>query len=209
MSEGEGNSASSDLSKTDPIYTVVYPRRRSFLGTLVLGLLVGGLLVGAGVFAVGGNLSSPTPSGAATAPSPTPFNVTLTVAMNPLNGWPQYTPANFSIPRGEVTITIVDDDVPMSFPGCNCNVTGTLGNVEYVNGTATHLVSNANVAHTFDVPSLGINVLSPAMSTVTFTAFFNQTGTFSWICEAPCGAASPTAPPMGVPGYMAGTISVV
>lgn len=209
MSEGEGNSASSALSKTDPIYTVVYPRRHSFLGTLVLGLLVGALLVGAGVFAMGATLSSPSPSGASSPPSTTPFNLTLTVAMNPINGWPQYTPSNFSIPRGEVTITIVDDDVPMSFPGCNCNVTGTLGNVEYVNGTATHVVSNANVAHTFDVVSLGINVLSPAMSTVTFTAFFNQTGTFTWVCEAPCGSTGGTAPPMGIPGYMTGTITVV
>jgi len=209
MSEGEGNSASLTLSRTDPIYTVVYPRRRSLLGTLVLGLLVGGILVGAGVFALGGSVSNPGTTGSSSPAATTPFNVTLTVAINPLNGWPQYTPANFSVPRGEVTITIVDDDVPMSFPGCNCNVSGTLGNVEYINGTATNVVSNANVAHTFDVPSLGINVLSPAMSTVTFTVFFNQTGTYAWMCEAPCGGASPTAPPMGVPGYMVGTITVV
>ncbi len=191
----------------DPIYQVIYPPTRTKTRFLALGLVLGLVVAGGGFLAFGSALA---PAPAAT-PSETagPSHVVLTIAINPITGWPQYTPANFSVGKGEVTITIVDDDVPMAFPGCQCNVSGTLGGVELINGTPTALVSNTNVAHTFDVPSLGINVLSPAETVVTFSAYFNETGSFTWMCVAPCGGASPTAPPMGVPGYMTGTITVV
>ena len=190
----------------DPVYTVVYPSSRTKLDFLALGLVLGLLVAGIGAYTMVAPQSS---TGNSRSGVSAPSNLTLTVAINLRNGWPQYTPANFTLPTGAVTITIVDDDAPMNFPGCQCNVSGTTGGVEYVNGTPLHVVPSTNIAHTFDVPSLGINVVSPGMSEVTFTAYFNETGTFTWMCEAPCGTVTPTGPPMGVPGYMTGTISVV
>ncbi len=134
----------------------------------------------------------------------------LTIQINSTTGMPQYTPANFSVARGELFVTIVDRDLPASWAGCACNVTGTQGNVESVNGSApVSQVSWTAVAHTFSIPSLGVNVLSPAQTTVTFSLWLNATGSFSWMCMDPCGSDGYTGEPMGMPGYMAGTMTVV
>lgn len=144
----------------------------------------------------------------APAPLAAPAHMYLTVQINPETGWPQYSPANFTVPAGAVIFTIVDYDSPMNWTGCACNVTGTVGGTETVNGTSLSVVPNANVAHTFSIPSLHLNVLSPGMSTVTFTADLTHAGTFTWYCETPCGTNGYTGGPMGTPGYMTGTITV-
>ena len=41
-------------------------------------------------------------------------------------------------------------------------------------------------------------------ATVTFFAYFNETGTFTWNCEAPCDPFS-----MATDGFMTGTMTVV
>ena len=189
----------------DPVYSVLYPSAHTKLSFLALGLALGLAVAGVGAYSV---VSAQAPGPLIGAPSLS-TNLTLTIAINLQNGWPQYTPANFSVPSGRVSLTIVDDDAPMYFPGCLCAVTGTVGNLEHVNGTPLHTLNDSNIAHTFDVPALGLNVLSPGMSVVTFTTYFNETGTFSWTCEAPCGTLTPEGPPMGVPGYMTGTITVL
>ena len=170
-----------------------------------VALLAALSVVIAGGIAIG---SEGTTSGA----SPPSFAVSylnLSIDINATTGWPQYTPANFSVPSGEVFVSITDNDVPASWSGCLCNVTGTQGNVESINGSApVSLVDGQVVAHTFTVPSLGINVLSPAQSTVTFTLWLNQTGAFTWQCDDPCGADGYTGAPMGLPGYMSGTFTV-
>jgi hypothetical protein len=136
--------------------------------------------------------------------------VNLTVSINATTGWPQYTPANFSVSEGRVVLTIVDHDAPMNWSACDCRVAGTVGSVEYVNGTPETEVGSANVAHTFSVGPLGINILSPGASVVTATLELDQTGTFEWNCLAPCGAGSDPydSPPMGAAGYMSGTMTV-
>lgn len=169
----------------------------AFVVFLVLGALAGGIL---------GYLSRG-PTFAATTPT-APDHLYLTVQINPQTGWPQYSPANFTVPRGEAVVTIVDYDAPMAWDACPCVVTGTAGNVETVNGTALHDVSKANVAHTFYVQSLGIFAYSPGLSTVSFTVWFNETGTFTWVCVTPCGTNGYTGGPMSTPGYMRGTITV-
>jgi len=135
----------------------------------------------------------------------------LSIQINATNGWPQYVPANFTVPAGRVIVTIVDHDMPMNWSQCPCVVNGTAGNVEDINGTPYHVVPSSNVAHTFNIPALGIAVYSPGQSVVTFTLYLNQTGSFVWACIAPCGAGSDpySTPPMGVPGYMMGTLTVV
>jgi hypothetical protein len=150
--------------------------------------------------------------GSASAPKavgPTgPSYLYLTIQLNPTTGMPQYSPANFTVLQGEVIVTISDFDTPVAWDGCTCNVTGTVGNTELVNGSATRDVSSANVAHTFTVPALGLNVLSPGESTIVFTAYFNATGVFQWFCEDPCGADGVTGAPMGTNGYMQGALTV-
>lgn len=134
----------------------------------------------------------------------------LTIAVNSTTGWPQYSPANFSLPSGTVEVTIADHDMPMSWTGCACEVTGTVGGVETVNGAAESVVPSSNVAHTFTIGAFGLNVLSPGGSVVTFSLDLPSAGTYVRYCMAPCGGGDPYgSPPMGTPGYMTGTMTVL
>lgn len=169
----------------------------------VVGITIVAASFGVGYLGASMTSGPPAPASASSAPT----DLYLTININPYTGWPQYTPANFSVPEGTVMVTITDYDAPGNWSGCLCNVTGTVGGIETVNGTPTSDVSSANVAHSFDIPALGLNVVSPGLSTVTFTLQLNQTGTYTWYCMAPCGY--PPEGPMGVPGYMTGTMTVV
>ena len=178
-------------------------RDSDWFGTVALVLAVLVVFVGGFAVAAEGN------QGAAAVVPATVSYLNLTIAINASTGMPQYSPANFSVPRGQVLVTINDHDLPAAWPGCACNVTGTQGNVESINGSASvSEVSWTAVAHTFSIPALHINVLSPAQSTVTFTLWLNQTGAFNWMCLDPCGADGFTGVPMGEVGYMAGTMTV-
>lgn len=150
------------------------------------------------------------PAANPTEPSGPAVYVNLTVSINPLNGWPQFSPANFTVPAGWVVFTIVDKDAPMSWSECPCPVKGTSGGVELINGTSVGRVGAANVAHTFNIPALGLQVLSPGQSVVQFSLDVTQSGEYIWYCFAPCGTgADPyNTPPMDVPGYMTGTMTV-
>ena len=136
--------------------------------------------------------------------------VNLSIDINPLNGWPQYSPANFTVPTGLVEFTIVDNDSPVNWSECPCPVGGTIGGVEYINGTSVGRVASTNVAHTFNIPVLGLQVLSPGLSTVQFTIDVLQPGEYIWYCFAPCGTGTDpyNTPPMDTPGYMTGTMTV-
>jgi plastocyanin len=174
-------------------------------------LVAGGLAFGVVMLMVVWTAVAAASSGSSSAPEAPPAgaaNMYLTIQINPENGMPQYSPANFTIPTGEVVFTIVDYDVAASWDGCTCNVTGTVGGTETVNGTSYAVVPSSDVSHSFDIPSLGLNVLSPGMSTVTFTLDVTQAGTYTWYCEMPCGADGYTGDPMGEPGFMTGTMTV-
>ncbi|MGB6501083.1 MAG: hypothetical protein WBG19_06765 [Thermoplasmata archaeon] len=163
-------------------------------------------------FGIGAGLVVSLPSNTgSTTPGPiVPAYENLTVSINSVNGWPQYSPANFTLPTGEVIFTITDEDMPMNWSGCGCVVTGTPGDIEYINGTPAHVVNASDVAHTFNVPALGLSIYSPGMTVVRFTVLLLSAGKVSWFCMAPCGAGTNpyTSPPMGVKGYMAGTITI-
>lgn len=176
---------------------------RTFLTYFVAGTLV--------AFGTTAGLVVAIPPPAAPGGSPlTTSYVNLTVSINPVNGWPQYSPANFTVPTGLVVFTITDKDMAMNWTGCGCVVTGTVDGLEYINGSATHVVRSSNVAHTFNVPNLGLSVYVPGQSTVHFTVNLQNPGVFSWFCTAPCGAgANPySTPPMGTPGYMTGSMTI-
>jgi hypothetical protein len=151
----------------------------------------------------------PASSGPPPITGPTTYeNLSVNIAPN---GWPQYTPANFTIHIGIVIFSIVDNDSPTNWTGCPCPVLGTIGDIEYVNGTPIHNVSSNNVAHSFNVPDLNLAVYSPGGNTTTFSVDITRTGEFVWFCVVPCGVgADPyNTPPMNVLGYMTGTITVV
>ena len=179
---------------------------RTLLSYFVAGTLVS-LAVGVGLIVA--FPIQPAASGPPLVTGP-PEYVNLSITIDPNNGWPQYSPANFTIAPGEVIFTIVDNDSPMYWPVCPCSVSGTVGGVELVNGTPIHVVSPDNVAHSFNIPALNLAVYSPGQNTTQFTVDITRSGEFVWLCVVPCGTgADPyTTPPMGVPGFMTGTISV-
>lgn len=151
------------------------------------------------------------PAGSTTNPLAGPVSyVNLSINVAASNGWPQYSPANFSVPTGTVIFTIVDNDSPMQWNGCPCSVGGTVDGQELINGTSVGVIPAANVAHSFNVPELGIQIMSPGQSIVQFTVALERTGQFVWFCIVPCGTgADPyNTPPMGVPGWMTGTMTV-
>jgi hypothetical protein len=173
------------------------------------------VLVSFGVGYLGSALAPrATPSGPGTgtaAPgSGAPTVIYLTINANPITGTPQYTPANFTVPRGTVQFVITNYDVGDNWSGCTCRVSGTVGNVEQINGVTYSEVPSSDVSHTFTIPSLGENVAVPGESTVTFAIQFTSGGYFTWLCNAPCGAGDnpATTDPMGEAGFMAGTITV-
>ena len=175
---------------------------------VVVGLVLGlGSLAGIAYWSA----LAPAPANSAVTQGGThPFYLNLTIVIDPATGAPRYTPANFTVPKGEVVVTIINQDMGEAWSACPCNVTGTVGNVETVNGTTMHAVPSDNISHTFDVPVLGINVLVPAQSSVSFTVDFVHSGSFTWVCEMPCGQGTDGASsaPMGEAGWMTGTLNV-
>jgi hypothetical protein len=142
----------------------------------------------------------------------------------------------FAVPAAtKVNITIEGYD------GCTAlrnpvwgKVTGTIGAVEYVNGSPVSQLnswSGCNVQHTFTMAGLGINVpiaspptlkeenalcgTSPCTSgpheVVTFSFMTPaKGGTFRWQCIVPCGGGyvDGNGGPMATPGYMSGQMEV-
>ena len=133
--------------------------------------------------------------------------------------------ANLSVPANAlIQLTIVSYDTPT--PGSTSQegkVGGTVGNSIYViNGTVASMtdvsmqwgmnvtsVPGSSLAHTFSIPSLGINVPIPGGDTVTAYLRFDQKGVFQWMCQTPCGLwPNGTTGAMSEAGWMEGQITV-
>jgi hypothetical protein len=141
----------------------------------------------------------------------------------------------FSVPAGsriDMTILGYDGCTPLRNPLWG-QVTGTVGNVEYVNGkpvSALNSWSQCSVGHTFSVPQLGINVpmASPGNPNASLCASSPCTtgphevmrfsfmtprsgGVFIWQCRVPCGGGflDGFGGPMQTLGFMTGSITVV
>ncbi len=174
----------------------------------VAGVLAVAVVVMAGVLLV----AFPNTGGQVTTtstPGQTSY-VNLSIAINGTTGWPQYSPVIFAVPAGEVVFTITDHDAVANWTGCPCAVKGTVNGIETINGTPYSTVPTSNVAHTFAIPALGLNVLSPGQSVVSFTVDLTNAGSFSWFCMSPCGTGPGgfTGGPMSAPGYMNGTMTI-
>ena len=94
------------------------------------------------------------------------------------------------------------DSAPTALPdGSPYNA--VTGGTETVNGAAVTTVANADIAHTFTIPELGINVPLPkspegGVTTIVFTFKVDKAGTYVWRCFTPCGGD-----PKGMGGAMA------
>jgi hypothetical protein len=140
----------------------------------------------------------------------------------------------FKVPAGsriDVTIYGYDGCTPLRNPYWG-KVTGTIGDVEYVNGKPMSQLnswSGCNVGHTFSIPGIDLNVpmaspgltanlcgTSPCTSgpheTVTFSFMSPRTtGTYFWQCRVPCGGGfiDGFGGPMQTIGFMTGNMEVV
>jgi hypothetical protein len=129
------------------------------------------------------------------------------------DGWPAVAPADIHVRAGAtVTITIREYDDMVTPLADNSPFLEVMGGTETVNGKRVTSVSNQEIAHTFTVPSLGINVPLPIAgmgsmgsmnggdgpTTVRFTFHAPATpGTYLWLCATPCGTG-----PYGISGAM-------
>lgn len=189
-------------------------RLRSSLALLAsLGVLV----AGCGTVASGSGANPPMASSAG-APVVMRTMTIVTGKMDGRPGWPKFTSPQWSAIKGStVTLTIVSDDdgtAPLTSNSPFTRVNGTTTGTEWVNGKPVRTVPAQDIAHTFTVPMLGLNLpipAAPAGGAVTVKATFKvpKSGIFTWQCEAPCGTgASGWAGPMMTPGYMEGAIHV-
>jgi hypothetical protein len=134
-------------------------------------------------------------------------------------GWPKYTHPFWTVKKGDlVVLTIRSYDTgasPLSKDSPYGQVLGTVNGKEQVDGKWVKSIPDAQVAHTFTVPGLGLNIVVPAVPAhhkfVTVVAEFKaaKAGVFDWQCEAPCGTTSSGwGGPMLTPGWMQGAVTV-
>jgi hypothetical protein len=131
-------------------------------------------------------------------------------------------PATITLPaNATVTLTIKGyDDGGGTVPAAYAKVTGTVGNTETVNGTQeSSFKASGQIAHTFTVTGLGLNIpvvaatdqgstVVPSVTVVTFKTPA-KAGTYSWQCYQPCGTGSAGwGGPMATPGWMMGTLQI-
>jgi hypothetical protein len=140
----------------------------------------------------------------------------------------------FKVPAGsKIDMTI------LGYDGCTPlrnqvfgQVTGTIGGVEDVNGKPVKVInswSGCNVAHTFSIPGINLNVpmASPSLTanlcgtspctsgpheTMTFSFMSPRTtGEYFWQCRIPCGGGfiDGFGGPMQTIGFMTGNMEVV
>jgi hypothetical protein len=120
------------------------------------------------------------------------------------DGWPAVAPADIHMRAGAtVVITISEYDDMVTPLADRSPFLQVMGGTETVNGKRVTSVSNSEIAHSFTVPALGINVPLPKASedgatTVRFTFRAPDTpGTYLWLCVTPCGDG-----PYGIGGAM-------
>ncbi|MDA8343408.1 MAG: hypothetical protein M0007_14475 [Actinomycetota bacterium] len=188
------------------------------------------MLVAAGALAAGGALtacsSNSSASNTTTAPPPVTVHLATVVmdgGMVNHSGWPMYQPSDMTVPKGAtVDMTIYSYDTGTApLPANMAIYTKAAGVTDLTEGgQPVTTVAASDVAHTFTVPQLGINVpfgvaptaaanseQKPLVVTFTFTA--SKSGTFTWKCMAPCGSGSDgMGGPMATMGYMEGTLTV-
>ena len=130
--------------------------------------------------------------------------------------------ANISLPANRLIKLVIvnydDGNATLEVPSDNV-VSGTTGGTIFVASNdninasqgASGIVVNGGqtlssvpmdeVAHTFTVPSLKLNIPVPLSSTVVAYFTVAKAGTYLWFCETACGDAA-----MSTPGWMLGSL---
>jgi hypothetical protein len=193
---------------------------RKPLKMLAVGLMVGAVAVSAS--ACGGSKSGAAAAPAAKAKT---VNISLTGKIDTDKGaagtftskehWPAMAPSDITFGKGDtVVLTIKEyDDAPTALPAGSPYGTVSGGTMT-VNGVAGTAVTNANIAHTFTIAALGINVpLTKApeggVSTTVFTFTVDKAGSYTWSCMTPCGGgADGMTGSMATKGWMKGNVIV-
>ena len=126
-------------------------------------------------------------------------------------GWPAMFPADIHVKAGATVVITIKEYDDMVTPVASLSpYLKVMGGTESVNGKPVTSVGNNEIAHTFTIPSLGINVPLPIASmggpmgsmggptTVRFTFRAPAAaGTYLWLCVTPCGTG-----PYGIAGAM-------
>jgi hypothetical protein len=204
------------------IATVVSHRKP--LQMIGVGLIVGAIAVTAS--ACGGSSSGATaPAAVKAAPVAKTVNIEMIGKIDADKGptgtftskehWPAMAPSDLTFGKGDtVVLTIKEyDDAPTALPAGSPYGT-VAGGTMTVNGVAGTSVTNANIAHTFSIPSLGINVpLTKApeggVSTTVFTFTVDKAGSYTWRCFTPCGGgADGMTGSMATKNWMQGNVIV-
>lgn len=147
----------------------------------------------------------------------TTYNVLTVIetgAIDHRNG-PEFLPGSFHFPaHATVHMTVISfDDGPAPAPGYT-SIKGVVGNAVTLNGKMVKSIEVDDIAHTFTVPGLGLNVPIPAAPagkyvTVSFTFHTGGKGSYTWQCYAQCGAGkSGWGYPMTTNGMMRGSVTI-
>lgn len=116
---------------------------------------------------------------------------------------------------GNASLVIPNDNVVSGtangtiFVASDGNINSSQGpNGIRINGGQTlSTVPADEVAHTFTVPALNLNIPIPLSSTVVAYFTVSQSGTYVWFCETACGfGSSGTEGAMVAPGWMTGSL---
>jgi hypothetical protein len=139
----------------------------------------------------------------------------------PPHGYAAYLPSTvLVVPAHQlVSVTIRNfdlDPTPEPPDSPYARVRGTAGGVAYADGTAYTSLDRTDIAHTFTIKRLGLNVPIPGDSangeryvSVTFRFRTGAAGAYAWGCFAPCGDGPDRhGGPMADEAYMRGTLFV-
>ena len=87
------------------------------------------------------------------------------------------------------------------------NASQTASGISIKGGVSTSSVPADQIAHTFTVPSLGLNVPVPVSSGLVVTFTINSAGTYTWFCMTACGSGdNGLLGAMNTPGWMTGSL---
>jgi hypothetical protein len=121
-----------------------------------------------------------------------------------IDGWPAMAPADIHVRAGATVVLTIKEYDDMVTPVAGLSpFLRVMGGTETVNGKPVSSVGNGQLAHTFTIPSLGINAPLPVASmdgptAVRFTFRAPAApGTYQWLCVTPCGTG-----PYGISGAM-------
>jgi hypothetical protein len=173
------------------------------------------------IAALFGGLDAITPVGVSRPGNHIALDIMQIKPGGPAENYAAYVPSTvLSVPAHTiVTVTIRNFDLdatPVPKDSTYINVKGTVNGIAFVDGQPYASVSRMDLAHTFTVPSLQLNVPIPGKSasgqhyvTVTFAFRIGNAGTLKWRCFAPCGdGADGLQGPMNDEAYMRGILFV-